>query len=246
MGVKGNLIGHTGYVEGDTAVYIKAEHGDVGQYYQPVYLRKQPASGGVDPKKGEITACNYNDVYYNVPIGPFYSQTIPELERYPYIYDYIDSRITDKTYAQCVLSESDANSGKISPIVKTFNRTLRLYANQPLDYIVLQTLALFNLHKPVDKGIDPIWSADDIVWGDGNSYTYPRVYDGEPSDIIATVEVDGESTELIIQGGTESAVGVHTAIAVGYADPYADNTWGRFVENCTYQYEITAAAQSQP
>ena len=68
MGVKGNLIGHTGYVEGDTAVYIKAENGDVGQVYQPVYLKKQPASGGVDTKKGEITACNYNDVYYNLPI----------------------------------------------------------------------------------------------------------------------------------------------------------------------------------
>ena len=150
MGVKGNLIGHTGYVEGDTAVYIQTLE-DIGANYQPIYLKKIPSVEGVEQHKGEITACDYNDIYYNLTIGPFYLQNVPDQEDYPYIFDYMDNRITEQTYAQCVLSPEDASSGKVSPVVKTYNRTLRIYANQPLDVLTLQTLALFNLHKTTDK-----------------------------------------------------------------------------------------------
>ena len=66
VGVKGNLIGHTGYIESDTAVYLQARLGDIGSIYQPIYLQRQEGT-----EKGIPTVCEYNDIYYNLTIGPF-------------------------------------------------------------------------------------------------------------------------------------------------------------------------------
>lgn len=145
MGVKANLIGHNGYLEGDTAYYIQTGV-SVGDYYQPVYLNKI----NEEENKGTITACEYNEVYYNVQLGQFVRQQTAEQSAYPYVYDYADQRITSNTYAQVLLGPEDATSGVVSPIVKTINGFLRIYANQALTELTLQTLALFNLHKAED------------------------------------------------------------------------------------------------